>query len=67
MLIMRPFGIESITRQVFNQFAIRFEHLAIRTAPVRALGVISQGFMADSASNRVTNLVRHQKANAVLF
>jgi hypothetical protein len=67
MLIERTFGIESFARQVFDEFAICFKDSAIGTGKMHAAGMISQCLVCHPASNRITDFVLHQKANAVLL
>jgi hypothetical protein len=67
MIIERAFGVVSVTRNTLNQFAIRLENSTIATGKMYAVGLISQCLMAHPARHRVTDLIRHQEPNAVLF
>ncbi len=67
MIIDSAFSVVSVTRDLFNQFAIRLENSRIRTGKMNALGMILQCLMAHPARHYATFLILHQEANAVLF
>ncbi len=67
MIIDSAFSVISITRNLFNQFAIRLENSRICTGKMNALGMILQRLMAHPARHCATSLILHQEPNAVLF
>ncbi len=67
MIIERAFSVESATRNILNQFAIRVKNGAIGTGKIHAVGMISQRLVAHPARHSATVLIRHQEPNAVLF
>jgi hypothetical protein len=67
IFIKRTFGVERLTRNVFDQLAIRFKYSAVGAGQMHALGVIPQCLVGYPARHCVTDLVCHQKANAILF
>jgi hypothetical protein len=67
MIIERPLRVMGITRNLLNQFAVRFKNLRVGTGQVQAVSMISQCFVAHPACYRAPILVLHQKPNTVLF
>ena len=67
MIIERPFGIVSVTRNLLNQFAISLENSRIGVVKMNAFGMISQCLMAHAARHRATFLILHQEPDAILF
>jgi hypothetical protein len=67
MSIKWSFGIESVTRQVFDEFAIGLENGSIGTGKMHTLGMISQGLMVDPARHRLIGLIGHQKTYPILL
>lgn len=67
MIIDRAFSVVSVTRNLFNQFAIRLENSRICTGNMNALGIILQCLMAHPARHCATFLILHQEPNAVPF
>ena len=49
MIIERAFSVESATRNILNQFAIRVKNGAIGTGKIHAVGMISQRLVAHPA------------------
>ena len=67
MIIERPFGVVSVTRNLLNQFAIGVENSRIGTGKMNAFGMISQCLMAHAARHSATFLILHQEPDAILF
>ena len=67
VIIERPFGVVSVTRNLLNQFAVCVENSRIGTGKMNAFGMISQGFVAHAARHSATFLILHQEPNAMLF
>ena len=67
MIIERAFSVESATRKILNQFAIRVKNGAIGTGKIHAVGMISQRLVAHPARHCATDIIRHPEPNAVLL
>jgi hypothetical protein len=59
MIIEWSLSIESVARQLFDEFPICLENSTIGPGEMYTLGVSSQRLMAYLASDRVTEFVRH--------